>query len=137
MLLIIDPLSINDNTYFKECGETTKNASEAILVGSIEEGQERARSLTTTQPTYKEAIKGFNEEALRRGFFEAKEKRQGGEMSLRQSTVTYKCAMTGKVAKFYQMPERIFFTDDIKKGALTDGCGGYIYFDGNWAEIVN
>lgn len=132
MFVIIDPYSINDYNYLKEGGGTTKNASEAILVSSIEEGNERARSLTTSQPTYKEAIDAFNEEARNRGFIEARLVKN----SIPQSRVTYKCARTGKVAKFMQMPDRVLHTDEVEV-ALTDGCGGYIYWEGKWAEIVN
>ena len=51
--LIIDPLCLNNDVYFKECGNTTKCIKEALIVNSISEGDEIAKQFTIYKPIYK------------------------------------------------------------------------------------
>lgn len=50
--IVIDPLSINQDSFFKEDGTTTKDPEEAMVVDSMEEGQEKCRFMTLYQPIY-------------------------------------------------------------------------------------
>jgi len=50
--IVIDPLSINQDSYFKEDGTLTKDPEEAMIVDSIEEGQKKCRFMTLYQPIY-------------------------------------------------------------------------------------
>jgi len=50
--IVIDSLSINQDSYFKEDGTKTNDPKEAMVVNSIEEGQEKCRFMTLYQPIY-------------------------------------------------------------------------------------
>ena len=55
MFIIIDPLSVNNDIYFKADGTTTKDEKEALRVPSVEEGDKICwkRGFTLYQPIYK------------------------------------------------------------------------------------
>jgi hypothetical protein len=50
--IVIVPMSINQDIYFKEDGTHTKDPKEAMVVDSIDEGQEKCRFMTLYQPIY-------------------------------------------------------------------------------------
>ncbi len=50
-----------------------------------------------------------------------------------RSITTYNCAKSKKDCKLYFMPTEYIYNSN-HKGALTDGKGGYIYYNGEWAE---
>ena len=52
-LLIVDPLSLNNDVYFTENGDTTKDKNKALIVYSIEEGDKKAKHFTLYKPVYK------------------------------------------------------------------------------------
>ena len=50
--IVIDPLSINQDSYFKEDGTTTMDPKEAMVVSSMEEGDKKVRFMTLYLPIY-------------------------------------------------------------------------------------
>ncbi len=50
--VIIDSLSINQDTYFKEDGSRTKSIEEAMVVNSISEGEDKVKFMTLYQPIF-------------------------------------------------------------------------------------
>jgi len=59
MLLIIDPLSTDNKTYFKKGTGMTRSKAEALQVRNVEEGINAIRGRTEYLPTFEEVVGSY------------------------------------------------------------------------------
>ncbi len=93
------------------------------------------RKINSVKSVYleEETLASLLDEANKRGFVVAPENPDG---SVDKPLVTYKCANSGEECKLYFMPSKLSHSSKYE-GNLTDGKGGFIYYEGNWADIVH
>ena len=80
-----------------------------------------------------EKLKSLLEEAHEYGFRKKKGEKDGRVRAIESN---YLCAESGKPCIFHYLPTEYIYGGDVK-GALTDGHGGWIYYEGKWAENVS